>query len=172
MPNLITIAAPSPIPFGLAEAMESAGIVLQISPDGWGVSDPDAAAHVMATYEPKPSAIAYMRSQVTAAKWRAIEGGVSVGGIPVTTDADSRAMLQGLAIAASAGAIQQAPFKAADGVFRTLTGQQALAIFAAVVSHVQACYAREAELFAAIDAAPTWQDVMEIDPGAGFPSNG
>jgi hypothetical protein len=160
------IPAPSPLPFGIAEALDAAGLLRGIEPEGWNVTDEAAALAIIAAYDPAPAAMAAWRAAATEAKWRAIEGGIVVGDIPVNTDSTSQGLLQGLLLMAmvSPGPF---PFKDRNGGFRLLTAEQAKALVMAVGAHVQACYAREAEAHALI-----YEEITGLDPTNGFPING
>lgn len=79
-------------------------------------------------------------------RWRVETGGVLIEGIPVLTDRESQSMISGAFSLAKDQPDATIKFKGADG-FVTLTSGQMIAIGRAVGSHVQACFAKEADVF-------------------------
>lgn len=83
-------------------------------------------------------------------RWRVETGGITVGGAPVATDDRSKTMIMGARIKADADQDYTVGWKGADGSFVTLTAPQIIAISNAVLAHVDACFAAEADVVAAI----------------------
>jgi ABC-type glycerol-3-phosphate transport system substrate-binding protein len=85
------------------------------------------------------------------ARWLKETGGITVGGAAISTDRESQSMING-----ARSLVQEKPdavimFKAAGG-FVSLDAPSVTAIALAVGEHVQACFAKEAEVVAAITA--------------------
>lgn len=87
-----------------------------------------------------------------AAKRFAVEtGGIVVQGMPIDTSRDSQNLITGAALAADRDSTYHVQWKTSQG-FVDLNAEQMLALADAVRQHVQACFNREAELLAALDA--------------------
>lgn len=87
-----------------------------------------------------------------AAKRFAVEtGGVTVGGAAIDTSRDSQSMITGAYTYSQAHPSETINFKAASG-WVVLDAATLAAIATAVGAHVQACFAAEAAVAAAIDA--------------------
>lgn len=78
-------------------------------------------------------------------------GGITVGGVPVQTDRESRANLIAARIKASEDALYTVKWKTSNG-FVTLDATTITAAADAVADHVQLCYATEADIIDDIDA--------------------
>jgi hypothetical protein len=102
-----------------------------------------------------------LRAYAAAARYRREAGGVTIGGAEIRTDRESQGLIAGALLRAQINAEATFQFKTATG-FVTLSGAQMQAIAVAVGEHVQACFAKEAEVLAAIDAG-TITTVAEID---------
>lgn len=122
-----------------------------------------------------------VRSRALAAladeRWRRETAGVVFGGAVLQTDRESRANLMGAALraqmAAADGEAYSLRWKTAAG-FVDLDGPAVIAAAKAAEAHVRACFAREADLSAAIDVAALDPDnpaaaVLAIDITAGWP---
>ena len=94
---------------------------------------------------------------------KAIKAGFTVGGIVFHADDISQQRILGAALAVIRNPRLTIKWKSIDGAFVTLDAEAVLAAADAVRSHVQACFDREAELLAALDAGAA------IDPEAGWP---
>lgn len=113
---------------------------------------------------------AVLKEHAKARRHAAEYGGIAVAGVAVATDAASQAKIK-MALDLLAAGVIAGPikFKADNGWFDL--GQAALAaVVAAVALHVQACYAKEAEISAAIDAG-TIATAAAIDAAA-WPGSG
>lgn len=76
-------------------------------------------------------------------------GGITVSGVPIQTDRESRAILTGAYIRAKEDNTYTVRWKTPDG-FVTLNASTIIAISDAVAEHVQKCYAAEADVAADI----------------------
>jgi hypothetical protein len=106
-----------------------------------------------------------------AAKRYAVEtGGIVVAGVKVATDRDSQAMIGNAFAYIQASNATSVRFKAASG-WVTLSADQVKALALAIGAHVQAAFATEDDLDAAINASPpTVTSTAQIDAAA-WPSN-
>ncbi len=93
--------------------------------------------------------------ELAEARWRAETGGVD----GIRTDRESQALITGAALKAMQDETYSCKWKT-EGGFTELTAPQILAIADAVRTHVQACFDREAELLALVDAA---EDVAALE---------
>jgi len=82
-------------------------------------------------------------------RWRIETGGILVGGVPVATDRESQGLIIGAHAYVLANPDVTINFKAANG-FVDLDAATVTAVATAVAAHVQACFAAEAEVAAAI----------------------
>ncbi|PTM61907.1 DUF4376 domain-containing protein [Phreatobacter oligotrophus] len=101
---------------------------------------------------PRPPTAAQLRAAAADARWRRETGGITVSGISVHTDDRSKMMIMGARIQAVADPGFVTQWKGADGQFIALDAATITALSAAVLAHVDACFAREGEVLAAIDA--------------------
>jgi len=103
-----------------------------------------------------------------ATRWQVETGGIVVGGIGVATDDRSKLMITGARIKADADPDFTTRWKTAAG-FATIDAATVIAISDAVLAHVDACFAAEAAVLAAIEAGDI-TTTAEIDaadwPGA------
>lgn len=86
------------------------------------------------------------------ARWRKETGGITVGGHQIDTSRESQGLINGAFNLAQDDPETVIMFKTAGG-FVTLDAATVIAIGRAVGKHVQACFAREAEVLAAITAS-------------------
>ena len=117
----------------------------------WGDIEAEAAATA------KAGLVAYAAD----ARWRKEIGGLDVGGTNVATDRGSQAMIAGADAYLQISPEATIRFKAAGG-FVTLDAEAMRAVALAVGAHVQACFALEADVQAAIEAG-TITSTGEID---------
>ena len=96
---------------------------------------------------------------------RALAAGLNHAGHAFRTDDLSQQRLTAAALAASRDPDLTIRWKTASGAFVTLDASAVLAIANALRAHVQACFDREAELLAALDAGTPY------DPDSGWPGN-
>lgn len=128
-------------------------------PDGWVV---------MQSERPSPDHVAGADGQwiidyaprIAARRYEAEVGGITINGLAVDTDDRSKLLINGAALEATIDPEYVMQWKTADG-FVQLTGAQVIGIARAVRAHVQACFDREAELLAALDAGTLTDDMLE-----------
>jgi hypothetical protein len=105
-----------------------------------------------------------LKEFIRARRDTAISAGITFGGVAVHTDDLSQQRITGAALAATIDPTMVVRWKTADGAFVTLDAPTVVAVAQAVRAHVQACFDREAELRAAVDAGE------EFDIDTGWPS--
>lgn len=86
--------------------------------------------------------------------------GTTLAGMPLDTGRDSQALITGAALAAMLDPGYTVRWKTAAG-FVELEAAQIIAVAQAVRAHVQACFDREAELLAALEADTFTPDMLE-----------
>lgn len=161
--------AQHPDGFGIGHVYDGSALTaLEVSPDLPLGEDglPEGYAAALAAQD-QSGLIAY-----AAAKRFAVEtGGIVVGGATVATDRVSQAMIGNAFAYVQASGADSVRFKAASG-WVTLSADQVKALALAVGAHVQAAFAAEDDLDAAINASPpTVTTTAQID-AAPWPSNG
>jgi len=102
------------------------------------------------------------KDEIAAARYDAETGGCTVDGVTIATDRGSQALLTAAVVSARLDLEFKTRWKCANGRFVTLDAMQLRAIGDAVIAHVEACFAREAELVEQIDAAQTTEDLDAI----------
>ena len=102
------------------------------------------------------------RAEIAAARYAAEIGGCTVDGVTIATDRGSQALLTAAVVSARLDLEFKTRWKCADGHFVALDAFQLRAIGDAVTAHVEACFAREAELVELIDAATTPEELAAI----------
>ena len=131
-------------------------------PDGWIVMQgerpmPEYVAQADGSWslpEPDyPAAIAYRR-------YEAEIGGITLNGLQINTDDRSKVLINGAALEATIDPAYTMQWKTLTG-FVDLTGEQVIGIARAVRAHVQACFDREAELLAELEAGTLTDDMLE-----------
>lgn len=100
--------------------------------------------------EPVPDNVA-LRAYAAVARWRKETAGIAVGGLHVATDDRSKALIQGAYLQAQRDPAFAAQWKTAAGAFVTIGAAQIEAVALAVAAHIQACFAKEAEVVHDID---------------------
>ena len=104
---------------------------------------------------------AQRRDAIRLRRDQAIGAGVTLSGLTVGTDDTTQTRIMGAAMSAMLDPDYTVAWKAADGTFATLTAPQVIAVAQAIRTHVQACFDREAEMLAAMDAGQPY----DIDAG-------
>ena len=104
---------------------------------------------------------AQKKAAIAAARYDAETAGTTVNGITIDTGRDSQALITGAALAAMLDEGYALNWKT-DAGFIHLSAPEIIAVAQAVRAHVQACFDREAELCALVDAAETPEDLDEI----------
>lgn len=119
---------------------------------------PEDLAAAEAAIEADPAALA---AYAAAVRFAVETGGITVLGVTVDTSRESQAMITGAHAFALATPAAVISYKSAGG-FVTLDAATMVAVAPAVGQHVQACFAREAEVATAI-AAETVTSRAAID---------
>lgn len=101
------------------------------------------------------------KAEIAAARYEAETAGTTINGVLIDTGRDSQALITGAALAAVIDGSYSLNWKT-DAGFIHLTAPEIIAVAQAVRAHVQACFDREGELVALVDAAETPEDLDEI----------
>jgi hypothetical protein len=99
---------------------------------------------------------------IAARRYVAETGGITVSGVQIDTGRDSQALITGAALNAFIDSTYVCNWKTATG-FVQLDAQTLIGVATTLRAHVQACFDREAELLAALDAG-TFSETM-LDEG-------
>lgn len=97
---------------------------------------------------------------VAARRYAAEIAGIELNGLQINTEDRSKLLINGAAIEAAFDPAYTMQWKTAQG-FVQLTGEQVIAVARAVRAHVQACFDREAELLALLEAGELTDAVLE-----------
>lgn len=124
----------------------------------WG-DEPTIDDELVPTFEELKAA---KYDEIAASRYAAETGGCTVNGMTIATDRGSQALLTAAVVMARMDPEFKTRWKCADGRFVSLDAMQLRAIGDAVTAHVEACFAREAELVELIDAAQTPEDLAAI----------
>ena len=110
-----------------------------------------------------------MKARITARRWEAETGGVTVEGFGriLTGIDDQNRIASALQGTASAG-IAEVDFKGADGWIR-LSREMLANVAGIIAGHVQACFSRERTLHETVDAAETVDALATLDIESGWP---
>lgn len=158
---------------GLAEALDAAGIRVWGQDGAYHASDEIAAQAIIDAYDPLAEMQRRRLADLAAYRYARESAGVVIDGVRWDSTREARANLQGAValaqIAAAGGQSFTATWKGLDGAFRTLDGAALTAAAVQVGVYVAACFAREAELAAAIMSLADWQDVRDLDITTGWP---
>lgn len=131
-------------------------------PDGWIVMQgerptPEHVAQADGSWSlPEPDYPAI----IAARRYEAEVGGVTLNGLQVNTDDRSKLLINGAALEATIDPAYVMQWKTPGG-FVELTGEQVIGIARAVRAHVQACFDREAELLAALEAGTLTSTMLD-----------
>lgn len=106
------------------------------------------------------SQVAQVRDQIAALRYQAEIAGITINGMRVETDDRAKLLINGAAVEAMLDADYVLKWKTAEG-FIELTGAQVSGIARAVRAHVQACFDREAELLAELEAGTLTDEMLE-----------
>lgn len=128
---------------------------LYYTPEEWGALHPAPTP----TFDELK---AQKKAEIAAMRFEKETSGITVFGATIDTDRDSQALITGAALAAVIDSGYSLNWKTESG-FVHLTAPEILAIAQAVRAHVQACFDREAELVALVDAAETAEELDAID---------
>lgn len=130
---------------------------------GFAVIDPPVPAPLP---EPEPEPLSLV-DYAANKRWQVETSGIVLNGVAIDTSRDSQAMITGAYAWSQANPSSTIQFKAASG-FVTLDDATMAAIATAVGAHVQACFAVEAGVQAAITAGSI-TTIEQID-AAGWPT--
>lgn len=112
------------------------------------------------TPEPAPPIPSPYPALIAARRYQAETAGIMVNGMSVDTDDRSKLLINGAAVEAMLDPEYVLRWKTPSG-FVDLTAQQVIGVARAVRAHVQACFDREAELLAALDAGTFTDSMLE-----------
>ena len=101
------------------------------------------------------------KAEIASARYAAETAGTTVNGVLIDTGRDSQALITGAALAAMLDENYSLNWKTTAG-FIHLTAPEIIAVAQAVRAHVQACFDKEGELVARINAATTKEDLDAI----------
>jgi hypothetical protein len=153
------------LPDGAVQRLYEPGVRHPISgPDGviaggplpWDFGDTVLAAFATLTaakaarLAPPPPPPVDLHAYAASVRYQRETGGITVNGVPVATDDRSKLMITGARIAADADAGFTTQWKLATGAFTSIDAATVIAISNAVSDFVADCFAKEAELAAAI----------------------
>jgi len=124
---------------------------------GWRVA---TAEDIERVRNPAPTAAA-----IAARRYEAEVGGITMNGLQINTDDRSKLLINGAALEATIDPAYVMQWKTTGG-FVELNAQQVIGIARAVRAHVQACFDREAELLAALEAGTLTEEML----GLGWPA--
>jgi hypothetical protein len=108
---------------------------------------------------------------LAAIRYEKETAGITVNGIHLLTDDRSKSLLVGKALKASIDPATTCNWKTPAG-WVTLNAEQLISLATTLDAYVQACFDREGEIAAQIDAATTVAEIEAIDLNAGWPDNG
>ena len=100
------------------------------------------------------------REVIAARRYQAEVGGTTLHGMYIDTDDRSKLLINGAALEATIDPAYVMQWKTPGG-FVELSGAQVIGIARAVRTHVQACFDREAELLAELEAGTLTEDMLE-----------
>ena len=123
---------------------------------------------VMQSERPSPDHVANVDGQwvidyahrIAARRYESEVGGITLNGMHIDTDDRGKLLINGAALEATIDPAYTMQWKTPTG-FVDLTGEQVIGIARAVRAHVQACFDREAELLAALEAGTLTDAVLE-----------
>lgn len=141
----------SPVRFWQEQAMEAQTVAVGAS----GTINPNAPLSFEETK-------ALKLIELSAKRFEAETSGVTVDGMTYSTQRDAQLQIANVNAALQAGTISEALWKTADGTFVTLTAVNAPGVVAAVVAHVQECFALEESLRAQAIAAATLTELAAV----------
>lgn len=122
---------------------------------------PTGPAWRMATAEDIARVRAPLNREVIAARrYEAEGGGITLNGFQINTDDRSKLLINGAALEATIDPAYVMQWKTPAG-FIELSATQVIGIARAVHAHVQACFDREAELLAELEAGTLTNEMLE-----------
>lgn len=152
---------PTPLRAGRRQGFSFDGSVLTIEDD----AEAAKVATIIADRRWRDRAmVTQLKGYAANARYQKEIAGIVVDGIPIATDRDGQTRIMAAQMLATFSDPKTIfHWKKADGSFAALTPLQVIAIGKAVVTHVQACFAAEANVNAAIATNPTSMTEAKID---------
>lgn len=111
---------------------------------------------------------AELQRAAAAKRWAVESGGITVGGVRVSTAIEDQNRITSVIANAGAAGVQAVDFKAASG-WVSLTLPELSAVAAAIARHVQRCYSAERMHSEAIAALSVLADAQAYDLSTGWP---
>ncbi len=108
------------------------------------------------------SIFADLAAYAASARYAKETGGIIVNWVKLATDRESQALITGAWATAQINPQVTIQWKGSDGTFTALNAASITAVASAVTAHVQACFAAEAQVDAAITAG-TITTMAEVD---------
>lgn len=99
-------------------------------------------------------------TEIADRRFQAETGGMIYQGMMLATDRESQSLITGAAVSAMLDEAYTVRWKTADG-FVELTAEQIIGVATAVRAHVQACFDREAELLAEVEAGTLTPEMLD-----------
>jgi hypothetical protein len=121
----------------------------------------NALANPVLTLEQRKSQIL---SKLAERRWQVECGGATLGGSFVATDDRSKLLITGAYQQALLNPQYSTRWKSGAGEWVTLDAQTIIAVYGAVVSWVQACFAREGELSDMVQSVATEEQIKAMEP--------
>ena len=103
-----------------------------------------------------------LRAYAASVRYTKETGGITVDGVKLATDRESQALITGAWATAQINPQVTIQWKGSDGTFTALNAATIIAVASAVTAHVQACFAAEQQVDAAITAG-TITTTAEVD---------
>lgn len=128
-------------------------------PDGWVVMQSERPTPEHVAQDDGSWFIDY-GPRIAARRYQAEIAGITINGMRIETDDRAKLLINGAAVEAMLDADYVMQWKTSEG-FIELTGAQVIGIARAVRAHVQACFDREAELLAELEAGTLTDDMLE-----------
>lgn len=148
------------IPADAVEISEARYLETIANPEPGKVRSHDSAGLPVLIDPPKDASPERYARDIAARRYQAETAGIILNGKAIDTGRDSQALVTGAAVAAMLDPNYSCQWKTAGG-FIELTAQQILAIATAMRAHVQACFNREAELLAALEAGSFTEAMLD-----------
>lgn len=115
---------------------------------------------VSLSVEDKAELAAQSGRQIAERRYQAEVAGCTVAGMHIDTDDRSKLLINGAVVEAMIDPTYALAWKTSTGVV-PLTAEQVIGVGRAVRAHVQACFDREAELLAAVEAGTFTPEMLE-----------
>lgn len=148
----------SSIPTDAVEITAEEYRILKDGEDRGLIIQTDEAGQPILVERPAP-AVDYP-ALIAARRYQAETSGTIVNGMLLDTGRDSQALVTGAALAATLDQNYVCKWKTIEGFFE-LSAQQIIGIASTMRAHVQACFDREAELLAALEAGTFTDDQLD-----------